>query len=284
MKILILGASGMLGNTLFRYLSANSNFDVTGTLRSSRAIPSHAKQPRDKILLGIDALQHDSLVRAFAVTHPDVVINCVGVVKQLASADDPLTAIPINSVLPHQVASLADAAGARVIHFSTDCVYSGKKGQYVEADTPDAVDLYGRSKYLGELSYAHTLTLRTSIIGHELEGNRSLLCWFLSQRTTVNGYANVYFSGLPTVEIAKIIENILVREIALSGVYNVASHRISKLDLLRLVSKEYQHAVDIRPADEPALDRSLDASRFYRATAYTPAPWPELLRQMHSFG
>ncbi len=274
----------MLGSTVFRYLSTKDEFAVTGTVRSGHTILGHAEHQRAKILSGIDALQHDSLVRAFAHTHPDVVINCVGVVKQLSSADDPLTAIPINSVLPHQVAALADASGAKVIHFSTDCIFSGAKGNYQESDIPDAIDLYGRSKYLGELNYAHTLTLRTSIIGHELDGSRSLLCWFLSQKTRVNGYANVFFSGLPTVEIAKIVEILLTRELNLSGVYNVASERISKLDLLRLVSKEYQHPVDIVPTETPTLDRSLDAARFNQLAHYKPAPWPELVRQMHSFG
>lgn len=281
--VLILGASGMLGNAVLRLFSQGRGIRALGTVRSGRA--SHLLPPelRDSLLLGVDVEQFDSLARAFATAKPDVVINCIGVVKQLSEADDPLTALPINAMLPHRLARLCEVAGARLVHVSTDCVFAGTKGMYTEADFPDANDLYGRSKYLGEVGYPNAITLRTSIIGHELEGARSLLCWFLTQSGSVRGFTKAVFSGVPTVELARVIRDYVLPRPELHGLYHVSAAPINKYDLLQLVAQAYGKTITIAPSDQVVIDRSLDSQRFRDATGYVPPTWPELVRTMREF-
>jgi dTDP-4-dehydrorhamnose reductase len=170
------------------------------------------------------------------------------------------------------------------VHISTDCVFSGAKGMYVESDFPDADDLYGRSKYLGEVDYPHAVTLRTSIIGHELDGARSLLCWFLAQGGSVRGFTKAVFSGLPTVELARVVRDFVLPHPELHGLYHVSAAPINKYDLLKLVAQAYGKSIEITPHDQLVIDRSLDSTRFKAATGYAPPSWPELVRTMHAFG
>lgn len=274
----------MLGNAVLRFFAKNLEYEVHGTVRnwsSVRELQNMA--PSAGFVSGVDVESLDSLTRMFATVQPDVVINCIGIVKQLADANDPLIALPINALLPHRLARLAQVAGARLVHMSTDCVFSGTKGNYVESDLPDAYDLYGRSKLLGEVDYPNAVTLRTSIIGHELTGNRSLIDWFLSQTTEVQGYKNAIFSGLPTVEIARIIHDHVIPNPDLHGLYHVSAEPINKFDLLSLVSKEYGKKIEIRQKDDFVIDRSLNSGRFRSATGFKPQPWVELIRRMHEF-
>lgn len=283
-KVLVLGASGMLGNAVLRFLADSPMIEVVGSVRSRDALQYFRADLRAHILCGVDADNPDSLIRLFASTKPTVVINCIGLVKQLADANDPLLAIPINSLLPHRLARLSHACGARFIHISTDCVFSGRRGYYHEDDIPDARDLYGRSKYLGEVVGPGSITLRTSIIGHELNGTHGLVGWFLSQRGSVKGYRRAVFSGLPTIELARVIRDFVIPKPELSGLYHLASRPISKCDLLTLLRQAYERSTEIIPDDGVAIDRSLDATRFRHATGYMAPEWPELIRQMHQFG
>lgn len=283
MKILVLGVSGMLGSAMFRVLSAVSNFDVYGTIRSSGVGKYFSKELGLKIIAGVDVESQDSLVSIFGTVQPDIVVNCVGLVKQLADANDPLQAVPINSLLPHRLAALCKVAGARLVHISTDCVFSGNKGGYVEADFPDAYDLYGRTKLLGEVDYPHAITLRTSIIGHELSGARSLLCWFLAQEGKVKGFTNAVFSGLPTNELARVVKDFVIPRPELHGLYHVAAKPIDKYTLLKLVSDVYGKTIDIVPDDHLIIDRSLCADRFAEAAGYVAPEWPELIQRMYEF-
>jgi dTDP-4-dehydrorhamnose reductase len=284
MKIMILGASGMLGNAMFRLFAESTEFAVMGTLRSDRSKKNFSDSLHPFLLSGVDVDNFDTLVSAMNQVRPDIVINCVGLVKQLSQAEDPLSAIPVNSMLPHRLARLCAVAGARFIHMSTDCVFSGAKGMYVESDLPDADDLYGRSKLLGEVDYSNAITLRTSIIGHELEGARSLIGWFLSQNETVRGYSRAVFSGLPTVEIACLIRDYVLPNPHLHGVYHVSSDPINKYDLLSLVAKTYGKEIVIERDDGFAIDRSLDSSLFRAATGFKPKSWFELVKSMKRFG
>ena len=284
LRILVLGASGMLGSTLLRYLSSQSDVKVYGTARSVHSIGNLPEGLQAHASLNVDVENADHLLKVFANVRPDVVINCVGIVKQLSEADDLLTATPINSLLPHRLAKLCAASGARLIHFSTDCVFSGTKGFYSESDTPDAVDLYGRSKLLGEVDYPNTLTLRTSLIGHELTGNRSLVSWFLSQSGRVKGFRRAIFSGLPTVEIARVVHEHVLPNSDLCGLYHLSVDPISKFDLLSLIAGVYGKSIEIIPDDDLVIDRSLDSSRFRTATGFSAKPWPELVQAMHDFG
>jgi dTDP-4-dehydrorhamnose reductase len=282
-NVLVFGASGMLGNAMLRFFAASEGLRVWGTVRSPATGSKLPAEVRERLIAGIDVERSDHLVEAMRQARPEVVVNCIGLVKQLDAADDPLEAIPINSLLPHRLARLADAAGARLIHISTDCVFDGAKGNYRESDVPDAKDLYGRSKLLGEVDYPNAVTLRTSIIGHELEGARSLIGWFLAQEGEVEGFSRAVFSGLPTVELARVVRDFVIPNPDLRGLYHVSAEPIDKLALLRLVAEAYGKSIAIRPSERVVLDRSLDSSRFRSATGYQPPAWPELIEAMERF-
>jgi dTDP-4-dehydrorhamnose reductase len=283
MKILILGANGMLGNAMTRVLSEKAGWQVHGTVRSESSKRFFHSDIAERLLTGVDVEHHDSLLQAFIRIRPDVVINCVGLIKQLADVDDPLQAIPINALLPHRLARLCELSGARLVHMSTDCVFSGHKGSYRELDPSDAEDLYGRSKFLGEVAYPHTITLRTSIIGHELQSAHGLVGWFLSQQGQCNGFTRAIFSGLPTVALAQIVRDIVIPRTDLSGVYHVGAQPISKCDLLKLIATVYAKTIDIVPEEKLVIDRSLDAKRFQLATGYIAPEWPELIKLMYEY-
>ncbi len=273
----------MLGNAMFRYLSEFSELAVYGTTRGEYAQKYFPNAKAGRLISGIDVENHDSLVKAFASARPDVVINCIGLVKQLSEANDPLQAVPINTLLPHRLAALCQATNARLVHISTDCVFSGAKGNYVETDFPDADDLYGRTKLLGEVDYPYAITLRTSIIGHELTGHRSLLNWFLSQNNSVRGFSKAIFSGLPTVELARAIHEVVLPRTNLRGLYHIASRPINKFELLKLISAQYQKSIQIVSDDSLVINRSLNAQRLLNETGYAPAEWPELIKRMFEF-
>lgn len=285
LTILVLGANGMLGNAVLRWFSRQERFNVVGSVRHARGIDVlQPLAPSARLVSGVDVENLDSLTRLFAQARPDVVINCIGLIKQLAEADDPLSVLPLNALLPHRLDLLSRAAGARLVHMSTDCVFSGSRGNYHESDRPDADDLYGRSKLLGEVTAsASAITLRTSIIGHELGSAHALVNWFLSQKTGINGYTRAVFSGVPTVELARIIDQHVLPDPGLAGLYHVSAEPIDKCSLLQLVAKEYGHRIPITPSDEVKIDRSLDSSRFRSATGYRPDSWPELVRRMREF-
>lgn len=284
MRVLVLGASGMLGNAMFRLLAESPNFHVQGSIRSSEVLRYFAEHLRGRIVCGMDVNNVDSVTELLSSSKPEVVINCVGLVKQIQAADNPLAVIPINSIFPHRLAKLCGIAQARLIHISTDCVFTGTRGNYREDDPADAQDLYGRTKHLGEVHYPHTVTLRTSIIGHELGTAHGLISWFLSQTQPVRGYTRAIFSGLPTVELARVIRDFVFTNPALHGTFHVASSPIAKYELLRLVAKEYGKTIEIAPDGHVTIDRSLNAERFLQRTGYIAPPWPQLIANMRAFG
>jgi dTDP-4-dehydrorhamnose reductase len=273
----------MLGNAMFRVLSQSAGLEVFGTARSASVRRFFAPEAARRIIAGVDVENQDSLARVFAELKPQVVVNCIGLIKQLADADDPLQALPINAMLPHRLARLCELGGARLVHVSTDCVFAGTKGYYRESDPSDASDLYGKSKYLGEVAYPHSITLRTSIIGHELSSAHGLVGWFLSQEGRVKGYTRAIFSGLPTVELARVVRDVVLPRPDLSGLYHVASAPIAKYDLLTLVADVYGKPIEIVADDAVAIDRSLNADRFREATGYVAPPWPDLVKRMYEF-
>ncbi len=283
MKILIIGATGMLGNAMIRLLSEKVDWQVFGTVRSESAKRIFKADIGERLIFNVDVEQHDSLIKVITKIRPDVVINCVGLIKQLANAEDPLQAIPINSMLPHRLARLCELAGARLVHMSTDCVFSGERGNYSETDPSDARDLYGKSKYLGEVSYPHAITLRTSIIGHELQSAHGLVDWFLSQQARCSGYTKAIFSGVPSIVLAQIIRDVVVPRPDLSGVFHVAARPISKYDLLKLIAYVYEKQIEIIPDDKLVIDRSLNAECFRTATGYVAPEWQALIKTMHTF-
>jgi dTDP-4-dehydrorhamnose reductase len=274
----------MLGHAVFRLFAASADYRVVGTVRSPAGRQVLPQALQEHVLTGVNAEDTDSLVSALATVHPDVVVNAVGVVKQLDEAAHPLTTVPINALLPHRLVQLCALVGARLVHVSTDCVFAGTRGNYRESDPADALDLYGRSKHMGEVDAPHAITLRTSIIGHELRTAHGLIEWFLSQGGPVRGFRRAIFSGLPTVELARVIKDVVLPRPELRGVYHVASTAIDKDALLRMVAEVYGHRVAIAPDDTLVIDRSLNADRFHAATGYTAGRWPELIAAMKAFG
>jgi len=275
MRILLLGASGMLGNSVFTYL--RHYYDIYGTVRSNKTLKKD-----DKIITGIDVFDKNNIQHAYEIAKPDIVINCVGIIKQLDEAKEHYQSIYINSLLPHVLASMSKDFDAKLIHFSTDCVFSGQKGSYLESDMADATDLYGRTKYLGEVAYPQALTLRTSIIGHGILPNKSLIDWFLSQENSVNGFTKAIFSGAPTVEIARIlVEHVIPNIAGKSGVYHLSTAPINKFGLLTKVAEVYGKNITILAKDDFVLDRSLDSTKFRLEFEFTPKDWDTLIREMY---
>ena len=281
-RILVLGAGGMLGNAVFRLFAGDPAYEVAGTLRTKAKAEFFPLHLRGQLIDEVDATSDVQLAALFEEFRPQIAINCIGLIKQQKASKDPLAALTTNSLLPHRLARQCEAFGARLIHLSTDCVFSGRQGMYREDSFADADDLYGRSKYLGEVDYPHTVTLRTSIIGHELDSCYSLIDWFLNQKGTVPGYTNAIFSGLPTIETARVIRDHVLPNSDISGVYHLSAAPIAKRDLLALVSEIYGHVVEIADNCSVVIDRSLDSTRFQLAVGYTPPSWPELIRSMKS--
>jgi dTDP-4-dehydrorhamnose reductase len=281
--VLVLGASGMLGNAVLRVFAKSPDFSAIGSVRSSRARCLLPAALQCTVITGVDVENPDSLTRLFSQARPQVVINCVGLVKQLAEAEDPLLALAINAILPHRLARLCELGGARLVHVSTDCVFSGTKGMYTEADLSDAEDLYGRSKFLGEVDYPHGVTLRTSIIGHELDSMHGLVEWFLAQDNRVKGYRRAIFSGLPAIVLARVIRDFVIPRPEMRGVYHVSAAPINKFELLSLIAKTYGKQIEIVPDDAVKIDRSLDSSRFRAQTGFVAEDWPVLIQQMRDF-
>ena len=282
-RVLVLGATGMLGHAALRLFARSEQYEAWGSVRSAAALKLLGADLHNHVVSGVDVENPESLARLLVQVRPQVVINCVGLVKQLAEADDPLQAIPINSLLPHRLARLCELAGARLVHISTDCVFAGTRGLYRESDAADAQELYGRSKHLGEVNRPHAVTLRTSIIGHALGSAHGLVDWFLAQQGSARGFRHAIFSGLPTVELARVVRDYVLPNPGLQGLYHVSAAPISKLALLSLVAQVYGKSIDIVPDDELVIDRSLDSTRFRQATGYVPPDWPELVRRMRAF-
>lgn len=282
MKVVVLGVTGMLGNAAMRVLAREPGIEVFGVSRRAIAAEEFPGVPAEAFLRIPDIAALDAIGDILAQTGADAVINAIGVVKQLHSADDPLVALPINALLPHQLARLCARHGARLIHVSTDCVFDGKRGDYTEADVANATDLYGRSKLLGEVDAENAITLRTSIIGHELGSRHGLIDWFLGQQGQVYGFTRAIFSGLTTVELTRVIARHVLPDAGLRGLYHVSAAPISKYDLLSLAAQVYGKEIAIVPRDEPAIDRSLRSDRFRAATGYAPPDWRTLLGELRA--
>ena len=283
MKILVIGASGMIGSTLLRVLSEKKDLQVFGSIRDDKVKSFFTAPIGNRLITGIDVEQPYAMVKVLDQVHPDVVVNCAGLTKHKPDAEDPLVSIPINTLMPHRLARFCRLAGARLIHISTDCVFSGEKGNYTEDDLADARDVYGKSKALGEVDYPNTITLRTSTIGHELQTKFGLLDWFLSQNESCKGFSRAIFSGLPTVVFAKVIRDIVIPHEELSGLYHVSAKPINKFDLLKLIARVYKKNINIERDDQLVIDRSLDSAKFQLATGYNASDWPELIELMHTY-
>lgn len=280
MRVLVVGGAGMLGHKVWQL--ADARFEAWATVRTvTPALRAIGLGDPQRTCIGVDAFHFETVEAALDRARPDAVINCVGIVKQLAGAKDPVQSITINALLPHLLARACAARGARLVQISTDCVFDGSRGGRVEGDPPDAPDLYGRSKMLGEVTGSGCLTLRTSIIGRELHGSAGLVEWFLGRRgLTADGYRGAVFSGFTTIELAGIILDVLERHHGLEGLYHVSAAPIDKLSLLDLLDAAFAARVTLVPRDTPRIDRSLDSTRFRAATGYVPPSWDAMVARM----
>lgn len=282
-RVVVLGVAGMLGHKVFQVLRERG-VSTVGTAREDlRTWPLSAVTLLNTpdVVPGIDVMRFDEMATTLRRMSPGFVVNCVGIVKQRTEATASIPSIAINALLPHRLAELAREWGGRVIHFSTDCVFSGLRGAYQEDDLTDATDLYGRTKALGEVSTSNALTLRTSMIGRELLEHRSLLDWFLGQRdSVVRGFTKVIYSGVTTNYLASLVADLIGEHPTLSGLLQVASLPISKHDLLCLIRDAYGLSTEIAPDSSVVSDRSMIGERFAAATGYVTPSWPDLVHAM----
>jgi len=281
MRVLILGATGMLGYSLFSNLREYDEFEVLGTVRNIKGKESFFQDCLSSLVFDVDVTDSAQIESAIVSTKPSVVINCIGLIKQHDVSKQHVNAIEINALLPHQIARLCDLHSARLVHFSTDCVFSGTEGMYTESSLPDATDLYGKSKYLGEVDYSPHLTLRTSIIGHELSSSVSLVDWFLSQEGETKGFSKAIFSGLPTCYIAKLLAEHILKVPELSGLYHLSVAAIDKYSLLKLIAEIYSKDIVINESPELKIDRSLNSQKLTQKLGLSLPAWPELINCMH---
>lgn len=282
-KIIVLGGDGMLGHKMFQTLSERF-MDTTCTIRGSISDGFHKKISlfqKGNVVDNVNAMQHEKLKQILRESRPSEIVNCIGIVKQRPEAMNTYLSIGVNSFLPHMLADTCSEWGGRVIHFSTDCVFSGERGGYLEDDVSDAEDLYGKTKYLGEVEAENALILRSSIIGRELSGFNSLLEWFISQNhKTVKGFRRAIYSGITTNYLALIVSGLIENCPKLSGLYQVTGQTVSKYELLCVLRDAYDLDIEIVPDEEFICDRSMNGDKFYRAIGYECPPWEQLAKQL----
>jgi dTDP-4-dehydrorhamnose reductase len=280
MKVLVLGGSGLLGHKLVQVFK--SRFEVSATFHGNFEKYSGLDIfDGVKIIENFKAENIESKTKVIIDVEPDVIVNAIGITKHVPAGDDLIKTLSINSIFPHRLAKIATEINSRLICISTDCVFSGEKGNYVETDAADAMDLYGKSKSLGEVVEGNCLTIRTSIIGRELFTRNSLVEWFLSNRGgRVKGFTKAIFTGFPTIILAEIIADIIEKHSSLRGLYHVSSDKISKFDLLQLINDAMNVGAEIEADNELAIDRSLDSTKFRNEAGFVPNNWPEMIKQM----
>ena len=281
--LIVVGATGMLGSAIHNFAALRGKVKVVGTYRTG-SLTRGLVQNSNANLVGLDNSSYvEETIGLIKSIKPIAVVNCVGVIKQKIESSEVLQTVPVNTILPHQLYAASVQAGSKFIQISTDCVFSGSKGGYTEDCKVDAVDVYGMSKYLGEIVGPNALTLRTSIIGHELSSNRSLLEWFLAQKKQVKGFEKAFFSGLPTNEVARVILEIVDEYPELSGLYHLASDKISKYDLLMKIRDVYRKDIDIKLDEQLKIDRSLSGDKLFMDIGYRSPTWDCLLEEMRDF-
>ncbi len=285
MRIVVLGASGLIGNTITKYFLNQSDYETFGVLRDSDKKSIFKNKYHNNLFFIDNILDFKKVEEVLERYNPNLIINCIGITNKFLKVNFKLIekSIYINALFPHKLYQICTKIDARLIHLSTDCVFSGRKGFYNEDDVPDPIDIYGRSKLLGELNYTNSLTIRKSAIGHELFTSNGLLEWFLNNKDSIEGYKNAIFSGLTVLELAKIIHKYIIPNKNLSGILHIAGKPISKYDLLSLISYEYQKKIKIIPNESVKINRSLDSKLFIKKTGYEAENWKELIRSMHEF-
>ena len=285
MKLLILGSSGLLGNTLTKYFFEKNNYETFGFLRDTAKLKFFKRKYINRLIIIQDILNINDLSSKIKVLRPNVIINCIGQTNKIRgqNLNNLENYININSLFPFRLKAVCDEIQSRLIHFSSDCVFSGEKGFYSERDNPDPTDVYGKSKLLGELDSENIITIRKSVIGHELDSKKGLLEWFLNQEGYVEGYKEAIFSGLTVLELARIIDMYILPNKNIKGIIHLSAEPISKYDLLKIIANQYNKIINIKPNKEIKIDRSLNSQYFKKVTGYKSVPWPSLIKSMKEF-
>ena len=279
MRILLLGANGMIGHQLFSYFSGRH--ETYGTLRGADSLLAEVNKGR--VITGVDVRDFEGLSNIIAAVMPNILLNCTGIVKQIGGKHSVSEQILLNAMLPHRLAELSESMNFKSVTFSSDCVFDGVKGNYTEKDVPNAADIYGATKALGEANYANALTIRTSTVGLELGNKHGLVEWFLSQRGQIEGFARAIYSGLTTIELARYVEHILVNYPDLLGLHQAAAEKISKFDLLNMLSEKLgRKDIEIAKNTNFECDRSLDGSKLQSLTQYCVPSWDSMLTSLAS--
>ena len=280
MRIIILGGTGMLGHQLWKYLPSCFP-DTFVTIRYGQGdYGSSNLYQSDRVIENMDVSDLNVLTGVLKAIQPNVILNCIALTPRREGPDNPIPSIFLNALFPHHLVKLAGDTGARVIHFSTDCVFDGVAGHYKDKSLTNATDLYGRTKALGEITAGHVLTLRSSFIGRELSDGKELLEWFLAQQGEVKGFKNAIYTGLTTLEISRVIERLLRRHPDAAGLYNVSGDPISKYDLLKLIAEKMRPGMKVLPEEQFRCDRSLDSTRFRKEFDYTPPNWETMVEEL----
>lgn len=284
-KILIFGASGMIGSTLVKVISMNKNLKVIGVIRQKSYKKLFSDQKLQFLIYNYSSIDLDSLKKILLTSNPDVVINCSGITKQRINNNNLQKIFFMNSIFPHRLAYFAKKINFKLIQISTDCVFSGKllKGSYKENDVPDAEDTYGKTKFIGEVTGDNIVTLRTSTIGHELLTRKGLLEWFLSQKKKCYGFNNAVFSGITTQTLANIIAKIIIPKKVFSGLYHISAKPINKYELLCMIAKTYNKKIKILRFKNFRINRSLNSNLFKKKTGYIAPSWKFMISEMYKF-
>jgi len=282
-RVLVLGVNGLIGHTMYRKLK-QEGFEVFGTMRRAKIeFMQYDFLQADTIIDGLDVQEISNVSEVILQIQPSVVVNCIGITRRKDEISNSIQAIKINALLPHQIAKICQDMSIRMIHLSTDCVFSGDFGLYTEDSIPDASDMYGRTKAMGEvLDNPNCLTLRSSFLGTEISDRTELLEWLLSQKgRTIKGYTKAIYSGVSTVYLSSVITEILRHYPQLSGLYQIAPDTpISKYDLLCIAKNAFNIDVEIVENDSFVSDKSLSGARLKKVMNYRVPSWHDMLQEL----
>ena len=282
MKVIVFGISGKIGHKIYEVLSKDNKLTILGTTRNINHLPQSIVKLNNHIEEISDVRNLDLVNNIITKFKPNTIINAIGVVKQRSESNNLNYSFEVNSLWPHHLVGIAKKINAYVIQISSDCVFSGSKGFYKEIDTPDPKDIYGQTKWMGELHEKRTLTIRTSTIGHEIDTKNGLIEWFLSQKHNVNGFSNAIFSGISTLELAHSLQKTILPNIKnLKGIFHLAANPINKYDLLIKVANRYNKKIDIIKSTQPKINRSLDSSKFTKQSGYRHPDWNTMIKNMY---
>jgi len=281
LKILILGAGGMLGHKLYQTLSKTYD-DVIPVFRKNKEHYHKFNLYKPEKMIGnTDVTDQSKLLAVLNSVKPDIICNCIGKTTRKINSEDSQSVIYLNSFLPHFISKWSSENNSYFIHFSTDCVFSGKNGPYKPNDFRDSRDLYGLSKILGETNSKYGLTIRTSIVGREIENQTEFFEWiFSSKNKSVSGYKNVFYSGVTTNYLSEVVAQLITKDSKSHGLLQVASPPISKLNLIKKVNSLFGLGMKINTDASKVSNKILSPVKFTITSGIKTQTWDEMLNTL----